>query len=107
MFLSSVQCFIYLSFVRGYISLLYQCLVLELSLFAMNQVLLYDFIMVHFVPTRGTSTVLLTQIIIILGSLRGSPSSNLNSAGAVSPKLLAWGELEFRKAFLILSYIGP
>ncbi|KAG6662192.1 probable RNA-dependent RNA polymerase 5 isoform X2 [Carya illinoinensis] len=41
------------------------------------------------------------------GSLRGSPSSNLNSAGAVSPKLLAWGELEFRKAFLILSYIGP
>ncbi|XP_059447453.1 probable RNA-dependent RNA polymerase 3 [Corylus avellana] len=25
---------------------------------------------------------------------------------AVSPKLAAWGELQFRKAFLILSYIG-
>lgn len=50
---------------------------------------------------------LLTQIIITLGSLRGSPpSSNSSSAGSVSPKLLAWGELEFRKAFLILSYIG-
>ncbi|XP_059431763.1 probable RNA-dependent RNA polymerase 3 isoform X2 [Corylus avellana] len=35
------------------------------------------------------------------GNLRGSPSSSLSSE-----KLAAWGELEFRKAFLILSYIG-
>ncbi|XP_030952375.1 probable RNA-dependent RNA polymerase 5 isoform X2 [Quercus lobata] len=39
------------------------------------------------------------------GYLRGdSFSSSLENA--VSPKLAAWGELEFRKAFLILSYIG-
>ncbi|XP_062149198.1 probable RNA-dependent RNA polymerase 5 isoform X1 [Alnus glutinosa] len=40
------------------------------------------------------------------GNLRGSPSSSLSSKSAVSPKLAAWGELEFPKAFLILSYIG-
>ncbi|KAK4601857.1 hypothetical protein RGQ29_011108 [Quercus rubra] len=38
------------------------------------------------------------------GYLRGSFSSGLENAD--SPKLAAWGELEFRKAFLILSYIG-
>ncbi|GMY36155.1 probable RNA-dependent RNA polymerase 5, partial [Fagus crenata] len=36
--------------------------------------------------------------------IRGSSSSS--SENAVSPKLAAWGELEFRKAFLMLSYIG-
>ncbi|KAE7998673.1 hypothetical protein FH972_003192 [Carpinus fangiana] len=40
------------------------------------------------------------------GNLKGSPSSSLSSESAVSPKLAAWGELEFRKGFLILSYIG-
>ncbi|XP_059431765.1 probable RNA-dependent RNA polymerase 5 [Corylus avellana] len=40
------------------------------------------------------------------GNLRGSPSSSLRSESAVRLKLAAWGELEFRKAFLILSYIG-
>ncbi|KAK9997234.1 hypothetical protein SO802_021920 [Lithocarpus litseifolius] len=38
------------------------------------------------------------------GYLRGSFSSSMEND--VSPKLAAWGELEFRKAFLILSYIG-
>jgi hypothetical protein len=56
------------------------------------------------VPVSGAVTHI--PIIIIQGNLRGSPSSSLSSESAVSPKLAAWGELEFRKGFLILSYIG-
>ncbi|KAF5481968.1 hypothetical protein F2P56_002575 [Juglans regia] len=57
-------------------------------------------------PLRSPSSVSRPMMSPPQGSLRGSPSSNLSSAGAVRSRLLAWGELEFRKAFLILSYIG-
>ncbi|XP_048133878.1 probable RNA-dependent RNA polymerase 5 [Rhodamnia argentea] len=41
-----------------------------------------------------------------IGSLRLSPSLENGNAQAVSPHLKALSELEFRKAFLILNYIG-
>ena len=65
----------------------------------------FFFLGVHFVPVSGAVTHI-PIIIIIQGNLRGSLSSTLSSQSAVSPKLAAWGELEFRKGFLILSYIG-